>query len=102
MTLALPKSTAQLLTELTGDPRPETALLIILRDAIAHRLERVEAGLRDYEAKYGMPFDEYKHLWETEDRPEHYSYEAETDYLEWEALVTRKKRIDKAAGLLYS
>ncbi len=45
MTLALPKSTAQLLTELTGDPRPETALLLILRDAIAHRLERVEAGL---------------------------------------------------------
>jgi len=102
MTLALPKSMAQLLTELTGDPRPETALLIILRDAIAHRLERVEAGLRDYEAKYGMPFDGYKHLWETKDRPEHYSYEAETNYLEWEALVTRKKRIDKAARLLYS
>jgi len=30
---------------------------------------------------------------ETEDRPEHYSYEAETDYLEWEAL-TRKKRLE--------
>ena len=102
MTLALPKSTAQLLKELTGDPRPETALFIILEDAIAHRLERVETGLRDYEAKHGMPFDEYKHVWETEDRPEHYSYEAETDYLEWEALVTRKKRIDKAARLLYS
>ena len=102
MALVLPKSTAQLLTELTGDPRPETALFIILRDAIAHRLERVEAGLKDYEAKHGMPFDEYRHLWETEDRPEHYSYEAETDYLEWEALVTHKKRIDKAARLLYS
>jgi hypothetical protein len=102
MTLALPKSTAQLLTELTGDQRPKTALLLILRDAIAHRLERVEAGLRDYEAKDGMPFDEYKHLWETEDRPEHCSCEAETDYLKWEALVTRKKRIDKAARLLYS
>ena len=47
MTLALPKSTAQLLKELTGDPSPETALLIILKDAITLRLERVEAGLRD-------------------------------------------------------
>jgi hypothetical protein len=100
MTLALPKSTAQLLTELTGDPRPETALFIILKDAVAHRLERVEASLRDYEAKYGMSFDKYKHLWETEDRPEHYSYEAETDYLEWEALVTRKKRLEDLYGRL--
>jgi len=100
MTLALPKSTAQLLTELTGDPRPETALFIILKDAIAHRLERVEASLRDYEAKYGMSFDKYKHLWETEDRPEHYSYEAETDYLEWEALVIRKKRLGNLYGRL--
>jgi hypothetical protein len=100
MTLALPKSMAQLLTELTGDPRPETALLIILRDAIAHRLQRVEAGLKDYEVRHGMSFDEYKRLWETEDRPEHYSYEAETDYLEWEALATRKKRLEDLHGRL--
>jgi hypothetical protein len=100
MTLALPKSTAQLLTELTGDPRPETALLLILRDAIAHRLERVEAALRDYEAKYGIPFDEYNHLWETDDRPEHYSYEAETDYLEWEALVTGRERLEDLCSRL--
>jgi len=100
MTLALPKSTAQFLTELTGDPRPETALFIILKDAIAHRLERVEASLRDHEAKHGMSFEEYKRRWETEDSPGHYSYEAEMDYLEWEALVTRKKRLEDLYGRL--
>jgi hypothetical protein len=41
-----------------------------------------------------VPFDEYKRLWETEDRSEHYTYEVEMDYLEWEALVTRQKRLE--------
>lgn len=93
MTVTLPKSTIRLLTELTGDPRPDTALSLVLKDALAHRMEEVKAGIKNYEAKYGCTFEEYKRVWETEDRPEHYSYEAESEYLEWEALVTRKKRL---------
>jgi len=100
MSLALPKSTTQLLTELTGDPRPDAALLIVLKDAVAYRLEKIEADLRAYEAKYGMTFDEYKSQWEAEDKPEHYFYKAETEYLGWEALVTRKKRLEGMYGLL--
>lgn len=41
-----------------------------------------------------MPFEAYKQVWETEDREEHYTYEAEQDYLQWEALITRRKRLD--------
>jgi len=94
MALQIPKTTTVLLTELTGEPRPEVALLLVLKDAIAYRLEKITAGLKVYEDKYGMSFDKYKHLWETVDRPEHYTYEAEMDYLEWEALITRKKRLE--------
>ena len=94
MALQIPKTTTLLLTELTGEPRPEAALLLVLKDAIAYRLEKIAAGLSAYEDKYGMSFDEYKRLWETEDRPEHYTYEAEIDYLEWEALGTRQKRLE--------
>lgn len=94
MALQIPKTTTLLLTELTGEPRPEAALLLVLKDAIAYRLEKIAAGLRAYEDKYGMSFDEYKRLWETEDRSEHYTYEVEMDYLEWEALVTRQKRLE--------
>ena len=41
-----------------------------------------------------MPFETYKQMWETEDLEDHYTYEAEQDYLEWEALVTRRKRLE--------
>ncbi len=94
MAVRIPKATTMLLTELTGEPRPEVALLLVMKDAVAYRLERIAADLKAYEERYGMSFDEYKHLWETEDRPEHYTYEAETDYLEWEAMVTRQQRLE--------
>jgi hypothetical protein len=97
---AFPKSAARVLADLTGEPRPDVALLLVLRDAIAYRLERIEAGLRAYEEKYGLPFEAYKRRWETEDRPEDYTYEAEQDYLDWEALVTRKKRLEESYGWL--
>jgi hypothetical protein len=100
MTLQIPKTTAALLTELTGELRPEAALLLIVKDAVAYRLEKIAARLKVYEDKYGMSFAQYRQLWETEDRPEHYTYKAEMDYLEWEGLVTREKRLRDAFAWL--
>ncbi len=100
MALQIPKTTTMLLTELTGEPRPELALFLVVKDAIAYRLEKIAAGLKAYEDKYGMSFAAYKRLWETKDQPEHYTYEAEMDYLEWEALVTRQKRLKNAYAWL--
>ena len=93
-TLMLPKGTAQALRELTGETRPDAALLLVLRDALAYRLEQIKKETHAFETKYGMAFDEYRQRWEAEDRPEDYSWEAERDYLEWEALVTRKRRLE--------
>ena len=92
-TLVLPKGTAQALRELTGETRPEAALLLVLRDALAYRLEQIKKELQAFEAKYHMTFNEYRQRWESEDRPEDYQWEAERDYLEWEALITRKRRL---------
>jgi hypothetical protein len=94
MTVAWPKATARMLTELTGEPRPDVAIIIVLRDAVEHRLEQITAALNHFESKYGMSFAEYKNRWETKDDPKDYSLEAESDYLEWEALVTRKARLE--------
>ena len=80
--------------ELTGEPRPEVALLLVLRAAYAHRLEQIEADLASFEEKYGMPFDAYRARWESEDRDEDYAWEAERDYLEWEGLITQKRRLE--------
>ena len=64
-----------------------------MRDYTRHKLAEIEVALRRYEEKYVMPFEAYQRIWETEDREEHYTYEAEHDYLEWEALSTRRKRL---------
>jgi len=65
-----------------------------MRDYARYKLDEIDAALHRYEKKIGMSFNAYKQLWETEDRKEHYTYEAEQDYLEWEALVTRRKRLE--------
>ncbi len=64
----------------------------MMRDYARQKLAEIDAALRRYEEKYGMPFEAYKRIWETEDHEEHYTYQVEWDYLEWESLVTRRKR----------
>lgn len=92
-TMILPKETAQALIDLTGQVRLDAALTIIMRDYARQKIAELEAGLRHYEQKYGMSFEAYRLIWETEDNPEHYSYESEEDYLLWEGLVTRRQRL---------
>ncbi|MBS1249706.1 MAG: hypothetical protein MAG431_01287 [Chloroflexi bacterium] len=93
-TLTLPKNTAQILHELTGEERPDIALQLVLRDSIEHRLMKIKVSRQGFREKYGMSFDEYDQQWEAEDKDEDYTWEAERDYLEWEALVTRQHRLE--------
>ena len=92
--LIIPKDTARALQALTGETRPDVALQLVIRDALAYRRERIEAGIRAFECKYGTTFEEYRRRWETEERDEDYTWEAERDYLEWESLVTSKRRLE--------
>jgi len=91
-TMILPKETAQALVDLTGEVRVDTALTMIIREYARQQLAELETGLRQFEHKYGMSFKEYRHIWDSEDQPEHYTLEAEDDYLMWEGLATRHKR----------
>ncbi|MEK7277146.1 MAG: hypothetical protein AAB427_07340 [Chloroflexota bacterium] len=100
MPVVLPKETTKALTDLTGEARADVALTLVIRDYARHKLAEIEMALRRYEEKYKMPFDAYRKIWESEDRQEHYAYEAEQDYLEWEALVTRQKRFTEAFAWL--
>ena len=85
----IPKDAARVLRELTGEARPEVALQLALRDAAAYRLERIKAEIGIFENRYGMTFEEYRRRWESEDRDEDYTWDAERDYLEWESLEGR-------------
>lgn len=80
-TMILPKETAQALVDLTGEVRVDAALTMVIRDYARQKMVELEAGLHQFESKYGMNFDAYRRLWESEDRPEHYTFEAEDDYL---------------------
>ena len=99
-TLVLPKETGRTLIELTGEPRLEVALTLVIRDYARRKAEVINAAIRRYEDKYKMSFDEYKRRWETIDRKEDYTLEAEEDYLDWEALVTRRSRLEAAFAWL--
>lgn len=87
------------LMDITGEPRTEIAVLEILKDAIEHRIEKIEAELKKFEEKYKMPFDVFKEKFNREEIPEPYSYSVETDYLEWEGLISR---LSKYKSLLAS
>jgi hypothetical protein len=83
------------LTELTGEPRFDVALLIALRDAVEHRLEKISEAIRDYEQTYGMSFDEFQARGQEKSIPNQFSYEVESDYLDWDGLVSRRRKLEK-------
>lgn len=85
--------TAKLLKDVTGESRLDSAVRVTVRDALEHRLEKVNDRIEELEEKYGMSFDEFERKWETGEVEEKHSYDVESDYWEWEGLVTRRKRI---------
>ncbi|MEW6685836.1 MAG: hypothetical protein AB1393_06480 [Candidatus Edwardsbacteria bacterium] len=93
--VAIPKSAARILTEITGESRFEVALWIALRDILVHKLEEIETSIRHFEEKYKMSFHEFKALCEKEEFPNQYSFEVESEFLEWEALCSRKSKIEE-------
>jgi hypothetical protein len=91
----IPKVALRALTELTGEPRLDVALLLILQDAIEYRLEKINAAIKTYEQKYGMSFDQFQARGQEESIPNQFSHEVESDYLEWDGLVSRKQKLEK-------
>jgi len=77
------------LMDLTGEPRIELAIMDLLKDAIEHRIEKIEKEIKDYEKKYGMSFEEFKEKFDRGEISDSYSYDIEMDYLEWEGLISR-------------
>ena len=91
----IPKVALKALTELTGEPRFDVALRIALRDAVEHRLEKIHEAIRDYEQEYGMSFDEFEARGKKEEIPNQFSYEVESDYLEWDGLTSRREKLEE-------
>jgi predicted sugar kinase len=93
MTLAT--NITKTLMDLTGEPRVELAIMDLLKDAIEHRIEKIEKEINDYNNKYGMNFNEFKKKFEKDEIKDSYSYGVEMDYLEWEGLISRLDKYNK-------
>jgi len=82
--IPISKVALEALTELTGEPRFDVALHIALRDAVEHRLEKIDAAIRGYERKYKMRFEQFQAQGQAKNIPNQFSYQVESDYLEWD------------------
>ncbi|MBI4690204.1 MAG: hypothetical protein HY754_08060 [Nitrospirae bacterium] len=80
------------LMDITGEPRAEIAILVILNDAIEHRIEKIKLEIKQLEEKYHMTFEEFREKFNMGGIPESYSYYIEEDYLGWEGLISRLSR----------
>ena len=92
--MALSPSVVKLLLEITGSSDLNVAVKEISKDAIEHRLEKIESEIRKFEEKYGMTFEEFKRAWEEGKIENKHSYEVEKDFWEWEGLMSRKKKLE--------
>lgn len=88
------------LLEITGEPRLEMAILELLNDAVEHRIEKIEAETKKLEEKYHMSFEKFKESFISGKIPAAYSYEVETDFLEWEGLNSRLSKYRSLLGNL--
>ena len=91
--MALSPSLVKLLLEITGSSDLNVAIKEISKDAIEHRLEKIECEIRKFEEKYGMTFEDFKKAWEDGKIESKHSYEVEKDFWEWEGLISRKKKL---------
>ena len=100
MTVVVSPQLLKVLTDLTGEIHLDSALRIITQDAIAHRLESLAKQLHILEQKYGMSFEQFDVRFQAEEFPNQYSYEVEQDYLEWEGLLCRQRRLQEVGDWL--
>jgi len=87
--------TAKLLKDVTGESSIDSAVRMTVRDALRHRLEGVKERIAEFEEKYGMVFEDFEESWKEGEVQDRYSYDVESDYWEWEGLVSRKRKIEE-------
>jgi len=94
MATMISPSVLKALTDFTGEPRMDLAVRLVLRDAAQFKLRELEHGIQRFEEKYGTTFPVFEQRFQNGDIPDAFSYEVESDYLEWEGLLSRKKRAE--------
>jgi len=90
----------KVLTDVTGEVKLDNALRIVTQDAIDHRLEHLAEQIHALEQKYGTSFEQLDKRFQAGEIPRQHSYEVEQDYLEWEGLICRQRRLKEVKDWL--
>lgn len=65
----------------------------ILLSSIEYSLEKYTKEILKFEEKYGDSFIEFEKMWDEGKIAEKYSYEVESDFVDWEMLEMEKKEL---------
>jgi hypothetical protein len=84
--ISISKTVYRILTALTGEQRFDVALNLATKDLVRLKLQETEQQLKNFEQRYGMPFEKFQQAWESDQIADKYSYEVEKDYWEWETV----------------
>ena len=91
----IPKQTKQMLTDITGEPRLDIAISMTLKDAAKYRLNEINKSISKLADKYKVDFGKFEKLWKEGKIKGKFSYDVEKDYLGWDALITRKNKLER-------
>jgi hypothetical protein len=90
----------KVLIDVTGEAKLDSAVRIIAQEAIAHRLEQLSAQIHALEQKYGVAFEQFHTRFQAGQIANQHSHAVEQDYLEWEGLICRQRRLKEAEDWL--
>lgn len=89
-TVKLPDALLSALDYLEGESLDKKLVQLVTND-LKRRLQVCSQRIIDFEAKYGMEFEEFARAWQAGEAPNRYSHGVERDYMEWESLIDEYK-----------
>jgi hypothetical protein len=69
----------------------EDKITYLARETVAAKLKECNERISDYEFRYGMSFKDFNVAWDIDRISNKYSYQVESDFVEWEALEMEKQ-----------
>jgi len=72
-------------------PQGKKSLQDLVKEALFLKLQEVNRKIAAFEGKYNQGFADFKRQWGKQKTSRRFSYEIESDYMDWEALETYKR-----------
>lgn len=74
-------------------PKGEKSIQGFVKESLIFRLQEVNKKIALFEGKYNLNFASFKQMWTKSSGKKKYSYEMESDYIDWEALEDYKREL---------